>query len=48
VAGDPCGRRAVFGTHGVEIARIESGMVVIGIDYEPRAATPTTCRLTDS
>jgi aminomethyltransferase len=30
----------VFGTHGVEIARIESGMVVIGIDYEPRAATP--------
>jgi aminomethyltransferase len=30
----------VFGTHGVEIARIESGMVVIGVDYEPRAGTP--------
>ncbi|HEU4354473.1 MAG TPA: aminomethyltransferase family protein [Actinomycetota bacterium] len=30
----------IFGTHGVEIARIESGMVVIGVDYEPGARTP--------
>jgi len=30
----------IFGTHGVEIARIESGMVVIGVDYEPGAGTP--------
>jgi aminomethyltransferase len=30
----------VFGTHGVEIARIESGMVVIGVDYEPGTGTP--------
>ncbi|HZD17386.1 MAG TPA: aminomethyltransferase family protein [Actinomycetota bacterium] len=24
-----------FGTHGIEIARIESGMIVVGVDYEP-------------
>lgn len=30
----------IFGTHGVEIARIESGMVVIGVDYEPGGRTP--------
>lgn len=24
-----------FGTHGIEIARIESGMIVVGADYEP-------------
>ncbi len=30
----------VFGTHAIEIARIESGMVVIGMDYEPGTRTP--------
>jgi aminomethyltransferase len=30
----------IFGTHGVEIARIESGMIVIEVDYEPGAGTP--------
>ncbi len=30
----------VFGTHAVEIARIESGMVVIGLDYQPGEGTP--------
>jgi aminomethyltransferase len=29
-----------FGTHGIEIARIESGMVVYGFDYEPGTSTP--------
>jgi len=24
-----------FGTNGIEIARIESGMIVVGVDYEP-------------
>ncbi len=24
-----------FGNHGIEIARIESGMIVVGVDYEP-------------
>lgn len=31
---------APFGTHGVEIARIESGMIVYGFDYEAGARTP--------
>ena len=30
----------VFGTHAIETARIESGMVVIGVDYEPGVRTP--------
>jgi aminomethyltransferase len=30
----------VFGTQAVEIARIESGMVVYGVDYEAGARTP--------
>jgi aminomethyltransferase len=30
----------IFGTHAIETARIESGMVVIGMDYEPSAGTP--------
>jgi aminomethyltransferase len=30
----------IFGTHGVEIARIESGMIVSGVEYEPGARTP--------
>ena len=29
-----------FGTHAIEIARIESGMIVIGMDYEPGTRTP--------
>jgi aminomethyltransferase len=33
------GARA-FGTHAIEIARIESGMIVIGMDYEPGTGTP--------
>jgi aminomethyltransferase len=30
----------VFGTQAVEIARVESGMVVFGVDYEAGARTP--------
>lgn len=30
----------IFGTQAVEIARIESGMVVFGVDYEPGTRTP--------
>jgi aminomethyltransferase len=30
----------VFGTHAVEIARIESGMIIIEVDYEPGDRTP--------
>ncbi len=29
-----------FGTHAVEIARIESGMIVIAVDYQPGEGTP--------
>jgi aminomethyltransferase len=31
---------SVFGTAGVEIARIESGMIVAGVEYESGAGTP--------
>jgi len=30
----------IFGTHAVEIARIESGMIVFGVDYETGSGTP--------
>jgi len=30
----------IFGTHAIEMARIESGMIVIGFDYEPGGGTP--------
>ena len=30
----------VFGTHAVEIARIESGMIVYGVDYQSGTRTP--------
>lgn len=29
-----------FGTDAIEIARIEAGLVVLGVDYEPGAASP--------